>query len=73
MAMSPPSVAIRDRLGGMPEHHVAALRAALCGFDDPEIAALLGIPPESVRTAVRLAAAKLVAALADGTKYVPPC
>jgi DNA-directed RNA polymerase specialized sigma24 family protein len=55
----------RDRLGRLPERHLAALRAVLAGFSDDDIAGLLGIPVEAVPTTVRLAVAKLVTALAD--------
>jgi DNA-directed RNA polymerase specialized sigma24 family protein len=70
--MSVPSDGTQARLRHVPESHLAALRAALCGFDDTEIAALLGIPPESVRATLRLAAAKLVAALAPTERSAPP-
>jgi DNA-directed RNA polymerase specialized sigma24 family protein len=62
--MSDPSGDTQARLRRLPERHLAALRAALSGFDDAELAALLEIPPESVRPTLRLAAAKLAAALA---------
>jgi DNA-directed RNA polymerase specialized sigma24 family protein len=56
----------QSRLHDLPERHLAALRAALSGFEDPEIASLLEIPMESVRPTLRLAAAKLAAVLAPG-------
>lgn len=63
MALEPSSTQLRlDRL---PERHLAALRAALAGFGDDDIAGLLGIPVVSVPTTLRLAAAKLVRALED--------
>jgi DNA-directed RNA polymerase specialized sigma24 family protein len=54
---------IQARLQNLPERHLAALRAALAGFSDSDIAGLLGIPVESVTTTVRLAAAKLASVL----------
>lgn len=54
----------QSRLRGLPKPHLVALRAALSGFGDPEIASLLEIPVESVRPTLRLAAAKLAAVLA---------
>jgi DNA-directed RNA polymerase specialized sigma24 family protein len=60
------------RLRHVPERHLAALRAALCGFEDAEIAALLDVPPEAVRVVLRLAAAKLVAALTPRRDQHPP-
>ena len=57
----------RGRLGRLPDQHLAALRAVLAGFDDDQVALLLGIPVESVPTTLRLAAAKLAAALGDGS------
>jgi DNA-directed RNA polymerase specialized sigma24 family protein len=86
--MNDPPADTQAGLRRIPDRHLAALRAALSGFDDTEIAALLGIPAESVRPTLRLAAAKLLAALAgshhhgssDPTsprawrrKSVPPC
>jgi DNA-directed RNA polymerase specialized sigma24 family protein len=62
----------RDRLGRLPERHLAALRAVLAGFADADIAGLLGIPVEAVPTTVRLAVAKLVTALADRGPAIPP-
>jgi hypothetical protein len=56
----------QSRLRGLHERHLAALRAALSGFGDTEIAALLQIPVESVRPTLGVAAAKLVAVLAVG-------
>jgi DNA-directed RNA polymerase specialized sigma24 family protein len=51
------------RLGRLPRRQFAGLRAALAGFDDEEIARLLAVPVEAVRPTLRLAAAKLEAAL----------
>jgi DNA-directed RNA polymerase specialized sigma24 family protein len=65
-SMAGPHLDTQSRLHDLPERHLAVLRAALSGFDDPEIAALLEIPVESVRPTLRLAAAKLVAVLASG-------
>jgi DNA-directed RNA polymerase specialized sigma24 family protein len=68
--MSVPLGDTQARLHRLPDRHLAALRAALSGFDEDEIATLLGIPAESVRPTLRLAATKLVAVLApsrDGT------
>lgn len=69
------------RLRRLPDRHTLALRALACGFDAVDIAALLDIPEGSVRPTLRLAAAKLVAILAEaepgsrpeGEGSVPPC
>ena len=61
MATVPDDVA--TRLRRVPDRHLAGLRAALSGFGTDEIARLLGVPDESVRPILQLAAAKLVAAL----------
>jgi DNA-directed RNA polymerase specialized sigma24 family protein len=65
---APPSGDTQSRLRGLPERHLAALRAALSGFDDAAIASLLEIPVESVLPTLRVAAAKLAAALAAGNQ-----
>lgn len=70
--MSIPVNGTQARLRQVPERHLTALRAALCGFDDAEIAALLDIPPEAVRATLRLGAAKLVAALVPTERSAPP-
>jgi DNA-directed RNA polymerase specialized sigma24 family protein len=62
--MPAPTGATQSRLRALHERHLAALRAALSGFDDAEIASLLQIPVESVRPTLRVAAAKLAAVLA---------
>jgi hypothetical protein len=49
----------------MPRVHVLALCGALSGFDEQELSALVGLPPESIRPLVRLAAAKLGCLLAE--------
>jgi len=54
---------LQSHLGRLPDRHLAALRAAMSGFGDDDIAALLAIPVEAVPTTLRLAAAKLVTAL----------
>lgn len=71
MTMSVPLDGTQACLSRVPAPHLAALRAALSGFDDAEIAVLLGIPPESVRVTLRLSAAKLVAALAPTERSAP--
>jgi DNA-directed RNA polymerase specialized sigma24 family protein len=53
----------QSRLRGLHQRHLSALRAALSGFSDTEIAALLEIPVESVRPTLGVAAAKLAAVL----------
>ena len=63
--MAVPSDDMQRRLRRLPDRHLAALRAVLAGFDTAEIAVLLGMPEESVRPTLRLAAAKLIAALAE--------
>jgi hypothetical protein len=59
----------------LPPDHVTALRAALMGLDDEDIALLLAIPVEAVPATLQVAAAKLTTLLADrrGTESVPPC
>jgi DNA-directed RNA polymerase specialized sigma24 family protein len=64
-AAGAPSDDAHAQVARLPERHLAALRAALAGFGDADIAALLGIPYEAVRPTLRLAAAKLVTALAE--------
>jgi DNA-directed RNA polymerase specialized sigma24 family protein len=66
--MTDPSAGTQSQLARLPDRHLAALRAALAGFDDADIAVLLDIPVEAVRTTLRLAAAKLVTALSDGNQ-----
>jgi hypothetical protein len=56
----------------MPRVHALVLRGALAGFEDHELAALVGLPPESIRPLVRLAAAKLGSLLADPGAGRPP-
>lgn len=66
---------IQAQLGRLPPRHLAALRAALSGLDEEDIARLLDIPVESVPTTMRVAAAKLTNLLADrrNPESVPPC
>ena len=66
---------IQALLGRLAPRHLAALRAALMGLDDEDIARLLDIPVESVPTTLGVAAAKLTTLLADrrGPESVPPC
>lgn len=71
--MSIPVDGTQARLRHVPERHLTALRAALCGFGDAEIAALLDIPRESVPGTLRVGAAKLVAALTPTETSAPPC
>jgi DNA-directed RNA polymerase specialized sigma24 family protein len=70
MTVSPTE--IQSRLRQLPERHLAALRAALGGFSDADIAGLLGIPVESVPTTVRLAAAKLTGVLVGSAPTESP-
>ena len=56
---------VQDAMGSLPRVHLLVLRAALVGFDDAQLAALVGVPPESVRPLLRVAAAKLGRALAE--------
>jgi DNA-directed RNA polymerase specialized sigma24 family protein len=63
--MTVPPDGTQAQIGRLPDRHLAALRAALAGFDDADIAMLLGIPVESVHTTLRLAAAKLARVLSD--------
>jgi DNA-directed RNA polymerase specialized sigma24 family protein len=76
---------IQAHLRRLPPRHLAALRAALMGLDDEDIARLLDVPVESVPTTLQVAAAKLTTLLADqhalrreerrggGPESVPPC
>ena len=70
--MAAPPAETRDRVGRLPERHLAALRAVLAGFSDHDIAGLLDIPVEAVPTTVRLAVAKLVTVLADRSSVPSP-
>jgi DNA-directed RNA polymerase specialized sigma24 family protein len=63
--MEPNRRAVQDALDVLPRPYVLVLRGALAGFRDDELAALVGVPIESVRPMVRLAAAKLVSVLAE--------
>jgi hypothetical protein len=63
VATPPPN--IQAAVKAMPRVHALALCGALCGFDERELAALVGVPPQSVRPLVRLAAAKLGSLLAE--------
>lgn len=63
--MGVPPDELEPRLQRLPVRHRLALRALACGFDTADIAALLDIPEGSVRTTLRLAAAKLVTVLGD--------
>ena len=66
---------VQAQLRRLPPRHLAALRAAVLGLDDEDIARLLEIPVESVPTTLQVAAAKLTRILADrhGPESVPPC
>jgi DNA-directed RNA polymerase specialized sigma24 family protein len=63
--VSTPPLDVRAAVRAMPRVHAQALRGALAGFDDDELATLVDLPPESIRPLVRLATAKLGALLAE--------
>ena len=64
---------IQAAVRAMPRAHVLALCGALSGFDEQELSALVGLPPESIRPLVRVAAAKLGCLLAEpGTGRLHP-
>jgi DNA-directed RNA polymerase specialized sigma24 family protein len=56
---------VQDAVHALPRAHLLLLRGALVGFSDQELAALVDVPPESVRPLLRIAAAKLGAHLAE--------
>jgi len=60
-----PEPDVQDAVTSLPRVHLLALRAALVGFDEVALAALVGIPQESVRPLLRVAAAKLGSCLAE--------
>lgn len=64
-AVSDGDLDVQHALDSLPRVHLLVLRAALVGFDDVQLAALVGVPPESVRPLLRVAAAKLGRALAS--------
>jgi DNA-directed RNA polymerase specialized sigma24 family protein len=66
---------VSTRLDRVPDQHLSGLRAALAGFSTVDLARLMGVPEEAVRPTLRLAAAKLVAALDRDppASSVPPC
>ena len=49
----------------LPRVHLLLLRGALAGFNELELAALVRVPPESVRPLLRVAAAKLGTCFAE--------
>jgi DNA-directed RNA polymerase specialized sigma24 family protein len=56
---------VQDAVTSLPRVHLLVLRAALVGFDEAAVAALVGVPQESVRPLLRVAAAKLGNCLAE--------
>lgn len=56
---------VQAAVTSLPHTHLLVLRAALVGFDEVALAALVGIPRESVRPLLRVAAAKLGSCLAE--------
>jgi DNA-directed RNA polymerase specialized sigma24 family protein len=65
VAVSDEELEVQDAMGSLPRVHLLVLRAALVGFDEAQLASLVGVPPESVRPLLRVAAAKLGRALAE--------
>jgi DNA-directed RNA polymerase specialized sigma24 family protein len=59
------AVDVEQAVRSLPRAHLLLLRAALIGFNDQELAVLVGVPPESVRPLLRIAAAKLGSSLAE--------
>jgi hypothetical protein len=57
--------AVQDAMTSLPRVHLLVLRGALAGFDEAALAALVGIPAESVLPLLRVAAAKLGSCLAE--------
>lgn len=55
---------VQAAVRSLPRTHILVLRAVLAGFDEAELAALTGVPPESVRPLLRVAVAKLGTSLA---------
>jgi DNA-directed RNA polymerase specialized sigma24 family protein len=63
---------VQAAVGALPRVHALVLRGALAGFDERELAGLVGVPVESVRPLLRVAAAKLSGLLAEpGRGEVP--
>jgi DNA-directed RNA polymerase specialized sigma24 family protein len=60
-----PELDIQGAVRSLPRAHLLLLRAALVGFEEAELAALIDVPQESVRPLLRIAAAKLTTCLAD--------
>jgi hypothetical protein len=50
---------VQTAVQALPRAHALMLRGAMAGFDEHELSRLLGLPRESVRPMLRLAAAKL--------------
>jgi hypothetical protein len=56
---------VQAAVRSLPDAHLLVLRAALIGCDEQQLAALLGVPEESVRPLLQIAAAKLGTSLAE--------
>ncbi|HET6953484.1 MAG TPA: hypothetical protein VFI47_24110 [Acidimicrobiales bacterium] len=70
--MADGAVDVQGAVRSLPHVHVLLLRGALIGFGDAELAALVGLPQESVRPLLRVAATKLAAALTTPAEDRPP-
>jgi DNA-directed RNA polymerase specialized sigma24 family protein len=54
---------VQEAVQSLPRVHLLVLRAALAGFGEAELAALVGVPRESVWPLMQVAVAKLGSAL----------
>jgi len=50
---------VQTAVQALPRAHALLLRGAMSGFDDDELSRLMGLPRESIRPMLRVAAAKL--------------
>lgn len=70
--MPPPPVDLDALVASLPHDHLVVLRGALAGFGARELAVLADVPVEALVPLLRLATAKLAAALADAAGAAPP-
>jgi DNA-directed RNA polymerase specialized sigma24 family protein len=59
---------VRSSVEALPEPYARALRAALAGASESELAASVAVPPEAAHNLLRLAVAKLATLLSSDTE-----